>query len=122
MSFPIGDPEKIRGYHAHIYYDDATRAVAARLRQDIWAKFDVVMGRFRDTAVGPHPEPMYQVEFRPNQLGEFLPWLMTHRDGLTVLVHPNTGNAYEDHCDWPLWLGGKLDLRLDFLRSGRRSA
>ena len=57
MEFPDGDSTKITCYHAHIYYDDATREKAARLRQLIWGKFDVRMGRFRDRAVGPIRSP-----------------------------------------------------------------
>ena len=122
MTFPKGDSDKITGYHAHIYYDETTRERAARLRQTIWNKFDVRMGRFRDTAVGPHPEPMYQVEFSPDIFAEFVPWLMYNRDGLTVLVHPEAEDAFNDHAHFPFWMGEKLDLRLDWLARGNRAA
>ena len=55
---PIGD---IASYHGHIYYDDRTRPVAADLREAIEQTFTVVMGRWRDEPVGPHPQSMYQV-------------------------------------------------------------
>ena len=122
QTFPLGDPDKIHGYHAHIYYDEATREKAARLRQTIWNKFDVQMGRFRDKPVGPHPEPMYEVVVKAELMAEFLPWLMTHRDGLTVLFHPESGQAYEDHAHWPVWLGKSLDLNLGWLAKGNRAA
>ncbi|MGH7934767.1 MAG: DOPA 4,5-dioxygenase family protein [Candidatus Binataceae bacterium] len=32
------------------------------------------------------------------------------------MVHPNTGDAYADHAEHALWLGRKLELRLDILR------
>ena len=35
MAEAFADPDRIEGYHAHIYYDPATRAKAERLRQGI---------------------------------------------------------------------------------------
>lgn len=114
-------PEAIREYHAHIYYDDATRSVAADVRAALSERFDVTMGRWRDEPVGPHPMAMYQVAFAPGVFAEFVPWLMLNRRGLTILVHPITGdnaarNDVADHEDYPLWLGEKLDLDIDLLR------
>lgn len=111
------DPAKIRGYHAHIYYDDASRDLAAQLRQEIETSFAVEMGRWRDQPVGPHPQSMYQVKFEPGEFPRIVPWLMLNRAGLTILVHPETGDAYLDHAENALWLGAKLPLRLDILRA-----
>jgi aromatic ring-cleaving dioxygenase len=111
------DPTMITGYHAHIYYDEASRERAARIREFIEANFKVVMGRWRDMPVGPHPQAMYQVAFGTDQFARIVPWLMLNRDGLSVLVHPETGDAYTDHIDNPLWLGDKLQLNADMLRN-----
>jgi DOPA 4,5-dioxygenase len=51
---------------------------------------------------------MYQVAFAPDQFDKVVPWLMLHRGGLDILVHPNTGDALADHTDRALWLGEKL--------------
>ena len=115
MEYPA-DASTIHFYHAHIYYDDSSRAVAARLREEIERRFDVVMGRWRDEPVGPHPQPMYQVKFDPPEFARIVPWLMINRAGLNVLVHPDTGDAIADHTINPLWLGQKLDLRIDVMR------
>jgi aromatic ring-cleaving dioxygenase len=115
MDYPA-DSSKIRFYHAHIYYDEKTRDIAARLREEIERRFEVVMGRWRDEPVGPHPQPMYQVKFDPPEFARIVPWLMLNRAGLTVLVHPDTGDAIADHAVHPLWLGQKLDLRIAILR------
>jgi DOPA 4,5-dioxygenase len=120
--FPLGDAGRITGYHAHIYYAPETRETAARLRERIWGTFEVEMGRFRDRPVGPHPQPMYQVAFRKDLFPEIVPWLMVNRDGLTILVHPESGDAYKDHAHWPIWLGQKLRLRLGWLKRGNREA
>ncbi|MEA2906682.1 MAG: hypothetical protein QOI12_4069 [Alphaproteobacteria bacterium] len=115
---PLEDPAVITDYHAHIYYDPAsTRERAARLRQRVAAAFpDAVIGRWHDQLVGPHLRAMFQIAFPPTTLATFLPWLMLNRDGLTILLHPETGNAYADHTDHAAWLGGVLPLKLDVLR------
>jgi DOPA 4,5-dioxygenase len=110
------DPQKIHGYHAHIYYDPNSRKVAAGLRRKIEHAFKVEMGRWRDEPVGPHPQAMYQVKFKANEFKRIVPWLMLNRAGLAVLVHPETGDDYEDHATHALWLGAKLALRLDVLK------
>jgi aromatic ring-cleaving dioxygenase len=119
MPTDFADPAAIEGYHAHIYYDAATRAVAEGLREAIGRQFTVRLGRWHDAPVGPHPTSMYQVAFAVDQLPHLLPWLMLNRGGLSVLVHPLTGDDYEDHARFPLWLGSPLPLRLDVLRRGR---
>jgi aromatic ring-cleaving dioxygenase len=110
------DAAKIHGYHAHVYYDAGSRETAARLREAIERSFRVVMGRWRDEPVGPHPQSMYQVKFAPDEFARIVPWLMLNRQGLNILVHPETGDAYQDHSENALWLGQQLSLRLDTLR------
>ena len=112
---PKGDPAGITGYHAHIYYDDASRETAARVREALGARFEVKLGRWHDAPVGPHLEPMYQVAFDADQFDRVVPWLMLNRSGLVVFVHPCTGDDLADHADHALWLGEKLDLDLDGL-------
>lgn len=107
----------IEGYHAHIYYDPETRGAAARVREGLAARFKVQLGRWHDPPVGPHPKSMYQVVFSPEQFGRIVPWLMLHREGLDILVHPETGDAVKDHLERCLWLGTKLEL--DVGRLGR---
>ena len=76
----------IEGWHAHIYYEAATRPLAADLRNQIAARFGggedpVAMGRWREQPVGPHPLPMYQVTFSNDLFGSFVPWLVANRNG-----------------------------------------
>jgi DOPA 4,5-dioxygenase len=113
------DPGAITGYHAHIYYDAATRPAAERVREAIGAQFDVVLGRWHDQPVGPHPISMYQVAFAVAEFRRLVPWLMLNRDGLDVLVHPETDDAYDDHAIHAAWLGTPQKLRLEILRRPR---
>jgi aromatic ring-cleaving dioxygenase len=110
-----GDPAALAQYHAHVYYDPAaSRDRANRLRERIGAKFPHArLGRWHDEPVGPHPQSMYQVAFPSEMLGAFLPWLMLNRDGLTILLHPETGDAYRDHAEHAVWFGAVLPLRLE---------
>jgi aromatic ring-cleaving dioxygenase len=115
------DPQTIKHYHAHIYYDPRSfRDEAARLREQVAAAFpSATLGRWHDDLVGPHPQSMYQIAFPAELLASFLPWLMLNRAGLTVLLHPETGNDYADHTDHAIWFGGILPLRLDVLSGFR---
>jgi aromatic ring-cleaving dioxygenase len=105
-------------YHVHIYYDPAaTKDKAAALRERIAAKFPKAkIGRWHDELVGPHLRSMYQVAFARELFDTFVPWLMLSRDGLAILLHPETGNAYRDHSDHAVWYGEKLPLNLEVLR------
>lgn len=107
----LAEPDAIRGWHAHIYYDPATRDVAARLRDSIAERFpEAVLGRWHDVPVGPHPRAMYQVAFAPALFPGLVPFIALNRDGLTVLVHPETGQQKADHLRHALWMGAVLPL------------
>jgi aromatic ring-cleaving dioxygenase len=111
---------EIRGYHAHIYFDPETRAVAERLREAIGAGFTVELGRWRDQPIGPHTKAMYQVAFATTEFATLVPWLMLNRGDLSILVHPETGDDVADHATNPLWLGPPLPLDIEFLRQHAR--
>ena len=109
------DAEAVAEYHAHVYYDPATtRGKAERLRERIAEKFpDAQLGRWHDEHVGPHPGATYQVEFPAAMLASFVPWIMLNRDGLNVLLHPETGDGYLDHAVYAAWFGQSLPLKLE---------
>ena len=106
----------IKGYHAHVYYDPkTTRETAQRVRAGL-AAFNVQLGSWHDEPVGPHLDAMYQVVFGPEEFAHVVPWLMLNREGLSVLVHPSTGDSYGDHLVRSLWLGDRLKLNERALR------
>ena len=84
--------EAIKGYHVHIYYDGATKQWAGHLRRELAKLFPAA---------------------------EIVPWLALNRGELDMLVHPNTGDGYEDHAINCMWVGSSLDLRLDYLKKMR---
>lgn len=110
------DIAKIKGFHAHVYYDDGTRETAARLRDRADAGFDVVLGRWHGKPVGPHPVSIYQIAFATDPFERFVPWLMLNHEGLSVLVRPETGDDVADHTDHAIWIGDKQKLDIDALR------
>jgi aromatic ring-cleaving dioxygenase len=121
---PPRDPQSIKHYHAHVYYDPlSSRDQADRLREQVAGAFpSATLGRWHDALVGPHPQSMYQIAFPAELLASFLPWLMLNRAGLTVLLHPETGDDYADHTDHAVWFGHILPLRLDILSRVRTAS
>ena len=106
----------ITGYHAHVYYDADSKPAAAALREAIEARFPVRLGRWHDRPVGPHPQWSYQIAFGPELFAALVPWLALNRGGLTIFLHPETGEALPDHRDHALWLGEKAELNLEALK------
>jgi aromatic ring-cleaving dioxygenase len=102
---------RISSFHAHIYYDpDTTRRVAERLRERVAERFVVRNGSWHDVPVGPHPSAMFQISFAKDVFHSIVPWLMLNREGLTILVHPNTDRPRDDHLVHALWMGSVLPL------------
>jgi DOPA 4,5-dioxygenase len=117
------DPAAITAYHAHVYFDSSdTREAAAQLRAEIGTRFPGArLGSWHDVPVGPHTKPMYQVLFPATLLAGLLPFLMLNRSGLSILVHPESGDDYADHADHAAWLGSALPLRLEVLKPHSRA-
>ncbi len=102
----------ISGYHAHVYFDAVTLEQAQVLCESAAGLFDVEMGRVHQKPVGPHPCWSCQLAFSPKIFSELVPWLTLQRNGLTVLVHPLSGDELRDHRDYAMWMGNieVLDL------------
>jgi DOPA 4,5-dioxygenase len=105
---------KVTGFHAHIYFPAADAEAGAACQQQVRERFGglVTVGRFHAQPVGPHPVAMFQVAFPAGHLEALVTWLMEHREGRSILVHPLTGDELADHRDHALWLGPPLPLDL----------
>ena len=111
------DPATIKGYHAHVYFDAATVETARRVTEAAAERFDLVLGRLHERAVGPHPMWSRQLACSPEVFAALLPWLTLNREGLVVFAHPETGDDLADHRDHGIWLGAGLPLRLELFQS-----
>jgi DOPA 4,5-dioxygenase len=100
----------VTGYHAHVYYDADEKEAAASLRAAVEDRFDVVMGRWHDNPVGPHPRGSYQIAFAADLFGTLVPWLVLNRGELTIFLHPETGDDIRDHTELAVWLGEREEL------------
>jgi aromatic ring-cleaving dioxygenase len=120
MSDASPDRVPVNRYHAHVYYDTATRPLAERLAEMIGSKFSVEFGGFRNGPVGPHPIPNLQIIFTTAEFPKIVPWLMLNREGLDILVHPLSDDSIDDHSRYALWLGNPVPLKLDTLRRDYR--
>ena len=106
----------IASYHAHIYYrTPAERTKAEQLRAQIPERFLVRLGSWHDVPVGPHTAPMFQLAFRADIFADLIPWLMLNRNGLAILLHPNTGRVRDDHLINPFWFGEIVPVKADIL-------
>jgi aromatic ring-cleaving dioxygenase len=106
----------IRGFHAHVYFDAATRLAAERIYEMLARDFSLDLGRMHEGAVGPHAKPMFQVDIPTEQFATVVPWLMLNRTGLSVFVHPRTDDHVADHETHPLWMGEPLPIDLEMIR------
>lgn len=107
---------KVNDYHAHIYYNESTYEQAIALCDEAENRFDISVGRKHRQSIGPHPKWSCQLAFKPEMFGELIPWLALHRDGLTVFIHPATGNNLKDHTEYAMWMGIIEPLKLDIFK------
>jgi DOPA 4,5-dioxygenase len=106
------DTGSITGWHAHVYFDAATKPAARALCEAAAARFGVTMGHMHDDPVGPHPMGSCQLSVPPEVFGDIIPWLALNRGGLTLFVHAESGDHLPDHTRHVLWLGESLALDL----------
>lgn len=106
----------IESFHAHVYYDAATRDEATALCAAAAEKFGIKVGRMHDQPVGPHPRGSCQLTVPVEKFAAVIPWLMLNRRSLTVFAHAQTGDALKDHTAHVLWLGPSEPLDLSALK------
>ena len=108
------DPSSIASWHAHVYFDVASRDAAWALRETIGRELAdrLDLGRFHERQVGPHPMWSYQLAFGTDSFSWVVGWLTLNHGALDVFVHPNTGDELRDHRDSALWIGRSHPLNL----------
>jgi aromatic ring-cleaving dioxygenase len=61
------DISLIKGYHVHVYFDEATVEPAKLLCEEAGKLFSVTVGRMHHRPVGPHPSWSCQLAFTRNE-------------------------------------------------------
>lgn len=105
-----------KAYHAHIYFDEATKVLAKQLCDITAEKFQLKVGRFHEKLIGPHPCWSCQVTFGAKDFDDYIPWLEANRENLTIFIHALTGDHFKDHTEFAYWLGQEVALNLDFFK------
>eukprot|EP01147_Barroeca_monosierra_P005279 gene5279-7056_t len=131
-------PPELISYHIHILFmatntDQVNRAM--QLQHDFAKHFQVPIGKDKNCTFppgDPHPQQKgicaYPTSWEPEgpfptaQYSFFIPqahytetvqWVLQRRNGLDLLVHPNSGCELQDHSDWAMWGGRPWELNMD---------
>lgn len=112
----------ISGFHAHVYFDADTIDAARTLCEQARDRFGISMGRMHERPVGPHPDWSCQLSVPPEKFADVIPWLALNRKGLTIFVHPETGDDLVDHRDGPIWMGAVRPIDLTMFERQSSSA
>lgn len=100
-------------YHAHIYWqNESQRSEALKLRP-LFSDLGCSLGTIWDKEIGPHPFPMYQVNYN-SDIQESVEELFSTVK-LDILLHEDTGDDLRDHTEGARWIGHKLKLDLEWL-------
>lgn len=107
-------------YHAHIYYEAATRVRAAAANQYLREAMAsggtprlLFVGSLRDGKAGPHPIPQFEIHFTRDALEDVRSFIEVN--GFTALIHPLTDDDLADHTSLAEWIGTPLDMDLTTL-------
>ncbi len=104
-------------FHAHVYFTDELKTFAEELYSKLGISFSASEVRthgLRYTPVGPHPLPMFELNFFVEQKVKLVSWLEKERGGLSVLIHEDTGDDERDHSTNVQWLGKELPVDFTF--------
>lgn len=116
MSERAERPDKVLGWHCHIYFAPERRDHAVFLNDGIQDRFPIWDYRWLDKSNVLHPQPMFRFQFRREDLADFLEYITLNRKDLSILVHAITGDDVIDHTENVMWMGEPLTLDIDKLK------
>jgi len=112
-----------KGFHhdfdAHIYFAAEELNLIKSLHEKICSNFktgEIFVGDIIPEPIGPHSLPMLEVNFAKAKYAEFIAWLERERGSLNILVHPQSGDDYDDHTDGAVWLGNPVPIKLEVFK------
>lgn len=104
-------------YHAHIYFNDPISKEKALGLRNRLAQIGAHLGSIHNTKIGPHPWPMYQINYDDAIKNDVESYLDLNGSGLSILLHTETGNIVQDHTEAARWLGPRLELDIEWLQA-----
>ena len=120
-------------YHAHIYFGPNEANIAQQVWEELKQNFpspEYKLGPLEAGLRGPHLMSQFEIDFPESRLEVVLVWLKDHRQGLSVLFHPEIPDEIRSHLNDAIWMGiplplnySKLDLRMhgrDFVPFGSK--
>lgn len=123
--------DEIQVYDIHTYHFQTNAASTAesfalreKLLKDFATDIDkglIVVKKFHEQPIGPHPYAMWEADFKsPEIFSRLVPWFTLNHGSLSVLIHPHTagGDQRKDHTQHALWLGEKVPLITSILPTG----
>jgi aromatic ring-cleaving dioxygenase len=101
-------------FHVHVYFETKDKELAQTCFEKalLIDLFDTV--KFQEQPIGPHPRGMVEMHFRDPCYDRVIDWVKTNQDGLTTMIHQDTGDDYKDHTEHIQWLGKPLTLNFSF--------
>lgn len=126
--FNLKAQSPVENYDIHIYFEKGTDSenLAYRLALEIKMLFPHALmsptGIHEVGIVGPHAAPNFEVDIKPESFGEVVSWLQRNGKGLSVLIHPHTGDVVKDHLESALWLGKPVDFNPAFFEARKKAA
>lgn len=98
---------KASEYHIHIYTRDGWEdVVATSLAQELRnVARGKVSGAHKVGRIGPHTLENVEVDIAPEAFGDVVRFLQMNAQGLSILIHPRTGDEVFDHKQAALWIG-----------------
>lgn len=120
----IAAKKEVSGFHIHIYFDAGTESEkeAIHLAQNLASGklFENIItdGPDRVGLVGPHSKPNIELDIDagdPQLLSRFLQRIaMYNWAGLSVLIHPRTGDEVKDHLESAVWMNEPVPFNQAF--------
>lgn len=106
-------PQPFEVFHSHVYFEAHSIEKAEKFHQKFQdLKIPLQVSRMIHKPIGPHPFPMFEVDFKAQNFLEVIRFMQDHREDLNILVHPLSGSQILDHTDYAMFLGEKLNLNL----------
>jgi len=107
----------IEGYHIHIYFEPETTdeisalSVSSQLNE-LFPEY--IEGTYNVGTVGPHIMPNIELDISREGYGEILQWLQLNSQGLSILIHPETGDDMKDHLESSIWINKEVGYNQTF--------